>query len=166
MAKLLARFQTTFVYGYILFAQERNIGYCVHLLCQAVQQVQAVLFYGGIFSHHHHAVEEGIDLWFDGSQFGQGGLEIAFGDCSGDFRLQALCGGVQGFFFFLLQQAFIDFAQRGIGFFSRFCTRLLAAASAAASGSCLNAATACSLAVKSSKRRGCLASTAATMSCG
>ncbi|CWM57614.1 Uncharacterised protein [Neisseria meningitidis] len=55
----------------------------------------------------------------DGSQFGQGGLEIAFGDGGGDFRLQALRGGKEGFFFVLLQQAFIDFAQRGIGFFQQ-----------------------------------------------
>ena|GEM_PF-3942322 len=33
----LSVFRRPFVYGYILFAQERNIRYRVHLLCQAVQ---------------------------------------------------------------------------------------------------------------------------------
>ena len=74
------------------------------------------MFYDGVFRHHHHAVEECIDLRFDGSQFGQSSSEIAFGNGSGNFRLQALRGGIQGFFFVLLQQAFIDFAQLGIGF--------------------------------------------------
>ena len=46
-------------------------------------------------------------------------MEIAFGNCGGDFRLQTLRGGVQGFFFVMLQQAFIDFTQLGIGFFQQ-----------------------------------------------
>ena len=77
------------------------------------------MLHGGIFGHYHHAVEEGIDLRLDGSKLGQSSLEIAFGNSGRDFRLQTLSSGVQGFFFVLLQQAFVNRAQLGIGFFQQ-----------------------------------------------
>ncbi len=100
---------------------------------------------------------------FDGSQFGQGGLEIALATAAAIFGA-SLARRQRGLFFVLLQQAFIDFAQLGIGFSSRFCTRLLAQPMRRLR-SCLNAAAACSLAVKSSngaavckvRRQRCLA---------